>query len=110
MKRTAKAAKHQLEVSVAILTTHDTSASDKVFHEVAAALRLARKEAREREAKRAHALIEHWKKGAFRGAKREQVGRQLANIAHNWKQRPGHVLTAADCLMLERLQKEWDNT
>lgn len=36
------------------------------------------------------------------------VGGQLANVAFNWAQRAGHVLTGDDVAMLDKLRKQWD--
>lgn len=37
-----------------------------------------------------------------------EVGALLANVAFNWAQRPGHVLTERDCAMLKKMQADWD--
>ena len=36
------------------------------------------------------------------------VGGQLANIAFNWAQKPGYVLTSDDVVMLDKLRRQWD--
>lgn len=36
------------------------------------------------------------------------IGGLLSNVAFNWKQRPGYVLTEHDCAELEGLQRQWD--
>jgi len=111
MKRTAKAAKQDAELAIDRLYSMTRNAQClAAVHELRAALRLARKEARERERKKREVLSANLERCVMDLQSARKVGRQFANIAHNWKQRPGHVLSAADCLMLERLQKEWDNT
>lgn len=42
-------------------------------------------------------------------AEARQVGRQLANVAFDLAQRPGHALTSDDCALLDRLRKQWDH-
>lgn len=37
-----------------------------------------------------------------------QVGRQLANVAFDLAQMPGHALTSDDCALLDRLRKQWE--
>ncbi len=36
------------------------------------------------------------------------AGQQLSNVAFNWAQSEGRVLTAADCAMLKKLHQQWD--
>jgi hypothetical protein len=36
------------------------------------------------------------------------VGAQLSNVAFNWSQRPGYVITESDCAMLRELREAWD--
>lgn len=43
------------------------------------------------------------------GNKLESIGAEFANLAFNWAQNPGHVLTARDCEMLRETQKRWDD-
>lgn len=38
----------------------------------------------------------------------KSVGSQLSNVAFNWAQHEGHVLTANDCAMLDALRRKWD--
>jgi len=37
-----------------------------------------------------------------------QAGAQLSNIAFNWAQRCGRVLTSDDCTLLDKCRKQWD--
>jgi hypothetical protein len=39
---------------------------------------------------------------------RNLAGAQLANVAFNWSQQMGYVLTSDDCMMLDKLRREWD--
>jgi hypothetical protein len=41
-------------------------------------------------------------------ARMRSVGAQLANVAFNWAQRPGHVLTGDDAALLDKLRRQWD--
>lgn len=36
------------------------------------------------------------------------IGQQLSNVAFNWAQNEGRVLTAADCAMLADVRRQWD--
>jgi hypothetical protein len=38
----------------------------------------------------------------------KQVGAEMANVAYNWAQFPGHMLTARECAMLRDLSTQWD--
>lgn len=42
-------------------------------------------------------------------AKLLDIGQQFSNVAFNWSQNVGRVLTEADCAMLKKLQREWDD-
>lgn len=59
MRRTAKAAKQDALEAIAIVCGRDVRTRDKLWREVETALRLARKEGRERERKRiARSVVE----------------------------------------------------
>lgn len=59
-------------------------------------------------------VVPGWSKRALCAAAADALrtrlaaGSMLANVAFNWAQRPGYVLTAEDCEMLRTLQREWD--
>lgn len=36
------------------------------------------------------------------------IGAQLANVAFNLAQRPGHALTSDDVALLDKLRRQWD--
>lgn len=36
------------------------------------------------------------------------IGQMLSNVAYNWKQRRGYVLTQKDCEDLADMQRSWD--
>lgn len=38
----------------------------------------------------------------------KQIGAELANVAYNWAQSPGRILTLQDCEMLKELSERWD--
>ena len=41
-------------------------------------------------------------------AEMRAIGAQLANVAFNLAQKPGHALTSDDVLLLDKLRRQWD--